>query len=92
MTKQWNKNRINEKDVYEVPNSRGDVGLGQFLDQFSSGIDSEDPVQWNSHLFIGEHILSHHRTESLASQTQVDKERERVRVCVFTVALLPKAA
>lgn len=41
----------------ELKYLRGLVPLGLLLDQFSFGVDCEDPTHWNSDLLIGKHIL-----------------------------------
>lgn len=39
---------------------RGDIGFGMLLYQLPFGIDRENPVQRNTHLLIGIHILKSH--------------------------------
>lgn len=46
---------------------RGDVGFGMLLYQLPLGIDSENPVQRNTHLLIGIHILKSHIHKQSAS-------------------------
>lgn len=50
---------------------RGDIGFGVLLYQLPLGIDGENPVQRNTHLLIGIHVLKSHTHKQSASPPKV---------------------